>query len=329
MSKLDELKAEELELDRMMFGGGEEKPGEKPGEAPAPSPEFEDEPLESAEATAQAPSRPETPKKTRTSWKQRYTNYKASTDATLYQLRQDLAVIKAELADVYEERDKEKNNTLALQAELRKNKDPYEGVITDEDREIIGEEAVDVIKRVMDSKKEDPRLSELQKEVEEYKKDKLRKLRLDQENMRTQSQESLRDGLTKLVSNFESVDNDPKFNIYLSQVDEVSGIPRKDLFAAAVNARDIKGAARFYEDFNSLRPKTREEILAGKVSPSGGGATNSDSQQGGPKLHKFSDWSKFMDRVTKGHFKSSPKEKSRLTAMYDKAMAEGRMILDA
>lgn len=347
MSVLDKLRAEEAEMERRMKGE-EGNPSEEEIEA-TPTGEVEnndddtfvegdetftedgdDDGEGSAEATTQEPkAKPEAKpnQQQRVSWKKRYATYKASTDSTIYGLRQELASVKSELADKYDEIDELSKEISELKKNVSAGKDPFEGVISPEDREIIGDEAVDVIKKIIDSKPEDPRVTEMQKEIERYRKEKTESLRREQEKLKRESQSQFKDKLLAKVKNFETVDSDPEFHSYLQEIDEDSGVPRGKLFAAAVASRDVKGTARFYLDFESLKPKTREEILSSKVSPKGSNhSVVDDSGSKNKKTYKISEYEKFMTDLTKGKYRGREKEAKQIEASFDRALQEGRVV---
>lgn len=350
---LERLKREEEEAEKAMFGSGEEDLSDK--ETPSPDDEGSDDvednendesnsfTHESTKVTTQSEdtdddeddsdeddesTQSKPTKKPRVSWKKRFASYKATTDSTIYSLRQELASTKSELADAYDSVDEMKKELASIKRQLTSSKDPYEGLVSDEDKELLGEEAINVIKKLASKKEEDPRIAQLQEELEELRKEKKKALKREQENFQVESQNKLKTGLLKLVPNFERIDMDPDFHKYLQGVDEDSGIPRSKLFASAVTSRDVKGTARFYLDFNSLKPKTREEILSSKVKPTGSGASSTDDSgnKGKKKMYHYQEYSKFMDDIGRGKYRGKEDEKKKWLAIYDRALEEGRMI---
>lgn len=355
MGILEKMRQEEAEMEKQIFGGEETPSGEEP-EAPSPGESEEnvdltdleedngevdfsttfdvDDPSgqetdqdtdEEYESNTQGDPEPK-PKQQRVSWKKRYSNYKAKTDSTIYNLRQELAETKNELADAYDSLDNLKKEMSQIRRDFESKRDPFEGIVSEEDKELLGEEAIEVIKKLATKKEADPRIELLEKELAEYKRERNKLLRKERDAFTAQSQSEFKTRLNKVVPSLETIDYDPKFHEFLKGIDEDSGVPRSQLFANAVKARDVKSTARFYLDFNSNKPKSKEEYLSSKVKPTGGGSSAPSGTGKKQRMIPFSEYSKYMDDVGMGKYKGDKDTKAKLDAMYDKAIAEGRII---
>lgn len=271
----------------------------------------------------------EVDKKSRVSWKKRYANYKASTDQTIFRLRQTVADRAANIAELEEkiEELEEKFNT--LKSEALEKVDPFEGLITPEDEELIGPEAVEIIKKIAGNKPKDDRYDELLKKVKQMEKEKREKAKAEAKGLQVESMNQLKKVLTKLVPDWQRIDVEKPFEAYMKDVDPVSGRLRSELFSTAIANRDVERVASFYSNYQSLKPKSKKDILASKVTPVGSKASRSDdSGKESEKMYSMEEYSKFMDDVAKGkyrHTKELREKAKKIERQFDRAYADGRL----
>lgn len=258
---------------------------------------------------------PEKPK--RTSWKQRYASYKASTDTTIFELRQGNAKLHSDL------------QSLSATVELLKGQlaegqpNAVDSVITQEDEDTIGPDAVAIMKKTTEAATKDLKaeLAALKEEQKQEAKDRAA-------NARRQADLSFRDRLVDLVEgDLSEIDSDPKFSKYLQAVDPVTGVPRKRYFDSAVSSGDIVRTAGFFNDYTKTLAPSKDSILAKEVTPIGTGATPSP-EGSKPQTYTIAEYNAVYDALNKRSYQST-KEKNELIKqadLLDQAYVEGRII---
>lgn len=325
MSRIEELRKEEAELEKLMYEGEEENPAEvKPESAPFTD---EVENLTPDGATEEA-TETETPeaKKTRVSWKKRHTSYKTATDHTIYTLRQENAALKAGMAEVSESTNQLRKEILALKTAQASNVDPLEGVITQEDTDVIGPEAVEIIKKVALAKQKSPELDSLRAELDVLKAERNRNLKTEAKNIQAKSFEDLKNKLTEVVPDWLALDNEAQFKVYMEEgYDQFSGKPRMGLFHSAMKSGDVTNVARFYNEYKSLKPESKESILEKKVTPVAAGA-DTPSLESKKTTYSIGEYTDFYDSLNTGTFKGTAKEARELQHVLDTAFVQGRIV---
>jgi hypothetical protein len=313
---LEKLHEEEKELDKLVYG--EEETPTPPQEEPEVKVE-------------EQPEVDQKPKKPRPSWKKRYTNYKATTDNTIFELRKELAAWKSQVASkdsLVEDLQKELSK---LKQKLTEKTDPFEGVITKEDEDLIGPEAVEIIKKAVKSRpnNDDSKYQKLQEEIDNLKREKREQLKRESEAVEKDSLVNLKKKLTTIVPDWESIDLEDGFKDFINDADPASGLPRSKFFLSAISTFDVERVASFYNAYKALKPKSKEEILESKVTPAGGGSEENDQKvDESKKVYSIQDYNRFMDDLAKGKYNSTAqlrKEAAVLERKFDLAIMEGRM----
>jgi hypothetical protein len=135
----------------------------------------------------------------------------------------------------------------------------------------------------------------------------------------------LKTKLTSIVPNWSSIDTEPGFSKYLQEVDPISGNIRMNFFEKAIFNEDVVRVADFYKDYNSRKPKSREEILSRKVGVSGSGASEStvDSADNQKKIYSIEEYSKIMDAISRGKY--DKKTAKIIEKRLDQAIMDGRV----
>lgn len=326
---LEELRKEEKELEELVYGKKEENPSEEALETE----EVEEETLEedssedlshstdsdfTSESDSQEEDEQDSSQRTqRVNWKKRFTNYKASTDNTIFNLRREISALKEQTADL-----------IKINKDMRKmiesnRVDPIDSVISEDDEELIGPEAADIVKRAVKAATEP-----LQEKIRQLQDAEEQKVIKEAANARESNISNLKQKLSGIVENFEAIDTDPKFGKYLEAEDEYSGVPRKTLFSRAIKNGDIRRVADFYKDFASKRPQRKEEILGKKISPIGKSSENSEVSHGNKKkVYTMQEYNETYDRYLRGGFKNENEKKTLIEKMklLDLAFVEGRI----
>lgn len=327
---MDKLLAEEKEAEAMMYGDKEEAPSEE-----ALSPEQEEEVSapegESTEAESEAEVAGESEKPKRVNWKKRFIGYKSATDDTLRELRERNHYLENQQGILKTQLNELSTALQTFKAEAESKKDPFEGVFSQEDVDLLGPEALAAMKKAAlatkskeESSQSSAELKALKAELNQIKQQEKARQQARAKKESDDSLESMKVKLAKMIPQFEAIDSDPNFTEFLNDLDSHSDHIRLDLFSNAVNQRDVAGAARFYKEYAQLS-QSKESFLDDYVTPAGDGATQSDPQARGKKHFHVSEYESFMDDLTKGKYKGREKEAQKLEMMFDKAFMEDRI----
>lgn len=327
---LDKIRKEEEEFEKLMFPEAKEEESSEVEETTEDLPKSEDIEETEEEESSQVETtfdleenseetEEEPEKKQRTSWKKRYINYKSSTDQKLFLHRREIADLKEQIVRL-----NRLNDALTeTVGKLKGSKDAFSEVITPEDEEILGSEAIEVMKRAISAANKDTKA-----ELEELKREKKRLAEKEAEYARESSMQDLRGKLTSIVPGWEEVDLDPKFGDYLQKVDPLSGYTRQVLFANSIQSGDVEGVARFYKGFIETLPPTKESILKKRVTPTGGShSTVDDSRSTRKKTYSIREYEAAYAALNRGDFRSKDERINleKKVALLDKAFVEGRI----
>jgi hypothetical protein len=323
---ISKMLEEEKELERQAYGENLEE--STPPSDEVQEPENNDEVVEEEVEEVTTPEE-KAPTSNRPSWKQRYANYKASTDNTIYNLRKENAALKLEMEKVHSSTDELKRKFRELEKVKTQQEDPFKDVFTQEDVDVLGPEAIDVFKRALKTTStrqpvDSDEIKELREELQRMKEDRVKSAEKEAASLEETAFEKFKVSLSKAVPTWKEIDVNPKFAEFIDEVDPFSGLPRKVLFQRAVQGRDTQRVALFYEDFIKLMPKSKEEILAGKVTPTGS-AHSESAEPKSNKVYSLRDYEAFMDDFARGKYRGRAKEAQILEAKFDRAFREGRL----
>jgi len=263
-------------------------------------------------ATEQVEDAPQ--KKTRTNWKSKFqenqkrmAGLKASSDSFKYNTRQEMDALKAEIA--------------ALKEVPVIKPDVFENVFTDEDTDIIGVEAVDIIKRASE-KASEAHVNPLKEEIKRLKSERKEATQREVHATQTSEYTKFTDALTKQVKNWEDLNGDPEFLKYLGEVNESSGYSRGVLLRRAEGNRDVDRVASFMKDYIKsigVNPKLEDQ-----VGPTGTSTTSVVKEVNG-EIIKQSFIDNFEDAVIRGQFKHKILEAEQIQLKIETAFQEGRI----
>lgn len=314
MSKIEDLKKEEAVLEEKMYGNQSDDPADAA-------------PLTGDPTVPEGNVEPPEAKKQRTSWKKRYTSYKTTTDHTLHSLRQENAALKASMANANESTDTLKQEIQEIKRNIASTVDPYDGIITQEDTDIIGSEAVEIMKKVANHNKANPDVDDLRKELNALKAENNRKLKAEAEVAKANSFSTLKDKLSTVVPDWKVLDEEDGFREFMEGgYDKYSGVPRMDLFSSAMRSGDVANIARFYNEYKSSKPETKESILENRVTPVAEGAGDTlDGNQRQKKTYSIREHTEFYNSLNRGEWKGREKQARELQHILDTAFVEGRL----
>ena len=277
---------------------------------PTPEPEGEGviaEPKPDVSSEAEGDASPQQ-KPEQEDFKKRFTNYKAHADVTIAGLRQSNVALNEELSEL-------RKTVMGLQSKLAETtkEDPYEGLFTEEEKDLVGEETLAALKKAQDAAL-NSRLKPLQEQIEAERK---RRLEIEKQQLEREKSElntTFRQKLESIVPDYKRVDLDPKFGKWMAEPDEVSGYPRINMFKAAQSAGDVGRVAEFFKEF--IRLTTPEDKLAKKVTPPSQGApvTPKKPKTSGLTLKEID---KFYDDVSRGKYRNRPKQQQEMERKID------------
>lgn len=269
------------------------------------------------EVTTEEPSKP------RVSWKQRFTNYKASTDKTISSLRKENSELVRRLMDLetkYDDLASKHANVLS------KSSDPLDGIITTEDIDTVGEEAVDIIRKVT-KKVAESEAHPLKEELARLKAEKLAAEKRAQEERKRNAYNAFLSDLGRIVPDYAAVNVDSRFIEFMNGYDEITGEKRVDAFRRAEDYLDADRVADFFIEFKRTVPRSKREVLEENITPTvtSGSTVNTSGKQ---KAETFTarQVEDFFNDVARGVYKNRMKEADELEARITKAYISGNIL---
>ena len=253
-----------------------------------------------------------------TDWKTRYKSLRSHHDATIYDLRQELASLKTQAVQVNKQ-----NLELNKQVVSLSQKNTSDGLdLTAEEREVLGDEAIKALSKATQSavgplkrQLDDERHRRIQEQEESAK-------RLQEDNKRL-----FVDRFAKLVPNYVEIDKDQNFLKFMEQVDPASGYDRVTLFRKSVANGDVVRAAGFYKEYLD-RLKLSKSHLASKVTPTGNNTDTSAQRvktQGKQEVISRKYIDQYYDDVIRGRYKGKESLATEIELKIEKAISEGRV----
>ena len=322
---MEKLLAEEKEAEKLMYG----EDAENAEIAPAPEEEIvSTDPEEDLGGEIEPDQEPPKPKPKRENWKKRFIGLQKTHEEVTREL-------KAQNASLVQSNQSMNETLTRMSKELEELKkavksDPFEGVFTEEDENLLGKEALDAMKKAASAvKPEDKGADSAELLAVKAELDALKQKDIERANelaMKREEEEMeiLKERLSEIVPGFEKIDVDPGFGEYLKDVDSFSDHIRMDLFTNAVVRRDVANVARFYQEYLE-KTKGKESFVDEHITPTGDGAAEMDPNKHAKKRFHISEYEKFMDDQAKGRFRGREKEAQKLEMMFDKAFMEDRI----
>lgn len=263
--------------------------------------------------------------KPRENWKKRYTGYKASTDATIFEQRQELEQLRAYQAQTMEELQLLKNAKREVQGE-----DMFKDAFTESEVDTFGADGLDVVKKAA-KVAIDSQVKPLKEQIAKAELDRVKSMKIASENERKASYERFTSSLGTLVPDFKELNSDPKFLEWIKQPDEHSGLPRISLLRRAEGTRDVKRTSDFFNDYKrTLVPvQTSPPEIEKYITPLGSGGQPPPQRQPDLPRYRQSDIDKFYSDIMKGRYKGQEKliastERAIELASMDKRIVYGQ-----
>jgi hypothetical protein len=130
--------------------------------------------------------------------------------------------------------------------------------------------------------------------------------------------------LTNLVSDWQTINVDPRWLKWLAEVDPIYGSNRQAALNQAREALDAQRVANVFNAFKAAFPAKPQDSLANQVAPSGAATPPQTGPVAAPILSsKFVE--KFYNEVAKGRYVGREAEANRIDAEINQAAREGRI----
>jgi len=278
------------------------------------------DPFATDEQTEQTPP----VKKERVSWKKRYVNLKQFHDSSRQQDRK-------RISELLSENTKLQREVIALKSEVQRlslaKPTSVADLASSEELAVLGEEGVSSIDKLT-KKAIESATAPLRAEVDAMRQKQLLVQQNESEALAQESQDVFLSRLAELVPDYDEIDLDPKFGEYLKQPDPASGRLRHDLFKQAEINGDVARVAYFFTKFKESSNPARAK-LEQKVTPVGSQGSpyeTSTPNSGEVELMKMSDYSHFMNDLTKGKYAGKQQLADQIEARFDLAIKEGRLM---
>lgn len=312
MSIQERLAAELEEMEKMesQFAPQVDTPDAEAGENEIAVDNPESDGIKAIEEVEEVPQ-----KKTRTNWKSKFqenqkrmAGLKASSDSFKFQTRQEMDSLRDEIA--------------ALKAVPTVKPDVFADVFSDEDTDVIGVEAVDIIKRAS-QKASEAQVNPLKDEIKKLKNDRAESIKREAVATQVSEYGKFEDALTKQVKGWKELNADPEFLNYLGEVNEASGYTRGTLLRRAEQYRDVDRVAGFMKDY--LATVGVNSKLEDQVGPTGTSTASVVKDKPKGEIIKQSFIDNFENAVIRGQFKHKILEAEAIQLKIETAFQEGRI----
>lgn len=284
-------------------------------EPPAPQP-----PVEEHDPQAQAPQPAAQVPPVDSDWERKYRVLQGKYNAEVPRLTEQIQSLSAAMTEMQEQmRDAQKQRT---EVEAK-------SLVTDADREAFGADLVNLAERIAKQQML-PLQAELQR-VQQVNEQLQSQLQRNTEEVQVTSQQGFLAGLSRLVPEWETMNEDPAFLGWLQEQDPVFGVQRQDALDRAAARLDVKSAAAVFNAYKAVaepaqvKPaKSPKDELQSQVAPSrsrAGVAPEVDA--GATKIWTNNEIAAFYSNARQGHY--TPEQAARIQADIDRAASEGRV----
>ncbi len=326
MDQLEKLKEEEAELEALLtqkLGDQGEQPSATDSNGFIVTPEEEEAAQFIEEIVTGTPE--ELPEQSapvkRTNWKKRFTGYKASTDATIYEQRQEIENLKVAHVEMLQKLD-------GLQTIKREEQgeDMFKGAFTDDEVDTFGADGLDVVKKAA-RVAIDSQVKPLKEQLASQERNRLKTMRTEADNQRKATYNSFLNSLKSIVPNYVELNKYPQFLEWMQQPDEYSGLPKFSLFRKAEASRDVVRVADFFLEYkklttNPIIPPSMEKY----ITPLGSKGNTVVPKQTDQTMLRQSDIDKFYNDLMKGRFAGKNDQVNATEASIERASMEGRIL---
>jgi len=242
-------------------------------------------------------------------WQKRFGSFKASADATIHQQREDLTAANRREQEMQERIDAlEVRN---LEEDVAAPIDITGGLLSEDEINLFGDANVKIVLKIVNMVVQE---TVGRAQTHQAKQAQASEKRRDQLNSaKTQETNRVEDFKTKLaqvVPDWPTIDNDPGFNTWMSQVDTVSGSIRSTLMVAAFRTHDVGRVAEFYNEFTATQnpPDPRLNQVVPNAVPNSGVPPDVNQGTAGKKIWTTAEIGDFYSAKRRGQFQNKEDE---------------------
>jgi len=259
------------------------------------------------------------PKKPRTNWKKRFTNYKSATDPKLNEQRQHITQLESEHLVLVDRLNQ-------LEAQVKTSAvpvDPFEGTFTPEQAEAFGAEGLEVVKTAATTAAQ-AESAPLKKQLEDE-----RKLRKEAEEKRVHQEAQVTYDkflamLANKVPDYGTLNTDPKFAEWMSYQDPDSIYSRRFLFESAEKNRDAGAVARYMLEYKkAIGAIPNNPTIDKHITPTAVAGAESHTETNTVKPMSMAWIKDFTNDVARGKYKAMPGEAKKLQEQIDHHLNSG------
>lgn len=261
------------------------------------------------------PVEPEAKPEDTEEWEKRYKNLRAAREKKLYDAQKALADSQVQIAELHtriEELEK-----LVVPVEVKASE-----VLTEEERETLGDEQVAAIEKLAKATSA-TKITSLEEELatirENNKKAAEEKARLEQSN----AYNTFLQRLQRVFPDYEQLNTDEGFITYLSETD-TDGAPRFDNFRAAERRGDAASVGRYMSDYTATKAKPVEDKLAEHVAPKTSNVSTTSTSSEGDFI-TMKEINEHYDKHARGKYKGREKEFLEMEQKIDEYAARGKI----
>lgn len=231
-------------------------------------------------------------------WEHKFSVLQGKYNAELPRLNQDLHSLK--------------DQNLKLQEQINELKTkPVEKQDFSEVREELGDSAANAFVKQQEINEDQSRvIDELRRQIGQVGQD-----------SQQSSEQAFYSTLATLVPEWETLNTNPKFTAWLSEMDVFSGKTRQTLLNEAASVLDVNRVVLFFNQWKKLSAKKKSGIEQ-QASPSTSKTTAPVEQK---SSYTLTEVKKFYDDISKGKYRHNQDEMKRLDYDITMAQAEGRV----
>lgn len=284
-------------------------PGQEPALVAPPEPQ--------TQVASPAPAAPEAPRAPADDpWEHRYKTLQGMYNAEVPRLHEQQRALAAQVADLSQKLESTKTQKVY----------PETGLVTDKDKELFGDDLLDVIRRSVHQE-----TARLQKEKDELQQE-LRTLKGQvgnvAENQTASAQAAFFAQLGAAVPDYQALNVDPEFIAWLKIPDEVHGQALQAALDQSVAQWNPKRAIAIFQAFLRTRTPTqttqqRTDDLRSQVAPSTKRSSGPPPQSQEKPIISQKQMADFYNNWRRGLI--SAKDAERIEAEINAAVAEGRV----
>ena len=290
---------------------------------PAPEPTTPAEP-----DPAPSPSPAPEPAPAPADWEQRYRTLQGKYDSQVPALQGQVQQLTSQLTHL--------TSKLEAFTATPPAPEPQVSPVTDREREMYGEDLIDVIKRQATevastmTKDMQVKLTTLEKENKELR-DQLQGVSGQQADTREQQYLG---SLSQLVPDWQTINRDPRFHEWLTTMDDLGGVPRQAYLDSAYNAKDVQRTAKIFSTFKQTlsptpapsAPQPTVNPLERQVAPNSSRATAPEPGTSAvEKVWSRGEVTKFYQDVMRGKYRGREADQARIENEITAAAAAGRV----